>query len=131
MRGATICLVRSLPTFHSNLHKWPTLTCIAWAIFSLVFTLVPGDAAFNESNLAAASTLAWVREHLLLSQIVMAFNAACQLYFVFYSLDPSGKYAINRRNGLTHLVAKSNAGVSVLYMWKAWGALEIGVGPFH
>ncbi|KAJ7459081.1 hypothetical protein B0H11DRAFT_2242653 [Mycena galericulata] len=33
---------------------------------------------------------------------------------------------MNRRNAATHLVAKTNAGISVLYLWTAWGALQIG-----
>ncbi|KAJ7754960.1 hypothetical protein DFH07DRAFT_495593 [Mycena maculata] len=68
------------------------------------------------------STLGWVNKQLPLSQVV---NAACQLFFVFYTLDPSGVFTKTRNNRLTHLVVKTNAGISVLYLWKAWGALEL------
>ncbi|KAJ7492298.1 hypothetical protein FB451DRAFT_1502264 [Mycena latifolia] len=72
------------------------------------------------------STLAWEFEHLILSQVFVVSNAACQLYFVFFALYSSGKFAWTPKNRLTHLVAKTSAGVAVLYMWKAWGVLDIG-----
>ncbi|KAJ7610794.1 Dor1-like family-domain-containing protein [Roridomyces roridus] len=76
----------------------------------------------------ATSILAWTAgEHLLLSQILMAFSAACQFYFVFSTLEPTGKLALTSRNKLTHLVAKTNAGITVLYLWTGCGALQVGV----
>jgi hypothetical protein len=73
------------------------------------------------------STAAWKAEHLILSQVCMVFHTACQLYFVFFALSPSGKHAWTPKNRLTHLVAKTSAGLAVLYTWRAWGAMNIGV----
>ncbi|KAJ7657970.1 Dor1-like family-domain-containing protein [Mycena rosella] len=72
-----------------------------------------------------ASTLAWGWDHPILSQVFTVSNAACQLYFVFFALHSSGKYEWTQKTRLTHLVAKSSAGVAVLYMWRAWGVLDI------
>ncbi|KAJ7161238.1 hypothetical protein C8R43DRAFT_323507 [Mycena crocata] len=73
----------------------------------------------------AGAAAAWNFEHFIVSQILMAFNTACQLYFVFFFLSLP-KYLRTRKNRLTHLVAKSSSGVAVLYMWRAWGVLEVG-----
>ncbi|KAJ7170218.1 hypothetical protein C8R46DRAFT_1350092 [Mycena filopes] len=76
--------------------------------------------------LVVGSTAAWQADQVVLSQICMALNAACQLYFVFFTLQPSGNFAWTPKNKRTHLVAKTSAGIAVLYMWRAWGVLNIG-----
>ncbi|KAJ6520157.1 Dor1-like family-domain-containing protein [Mycena sanguinolenta] len=72
------------------------------------------------------ATSAWQFEHYAASQICMAFSTACHLYFIFFVLNPSGRYPCTPKNKLTHFVAKTNAGVTLLYMWRAWGVMEIG-----
>ncbi|KAJ7109873.1 Dor1-like family-domain-containing protein [Mycena epipterygia] len=76
---------------------------------------------------AVGSVVSWEFEHLIISQLFMTCNAACQLYFVLFTLNSSGKYGLTRKNRFTHLVAKTSAGVAVLHTWKAWGVLELGV----
>ncbi|KAJ6609362.1 Dor1-like family-domain-containing protein [Mycena sp. CBHHK59/15] len=74
-------------------------------------------------------TVAWDFEHYILCQVLVTLNAASQLYFVLYVIHNSGNYAWSRRNQLTHLVAKANAGMSVLYVWKTWGVVQTGSKP--
>ncbi|KAF7337529.1 hypothetical protein MSAN_02226100 [Mycena sanguinolenta] len=72
------------------------------------------------------ATSAWQFEQFAASQICMGFTTACHFYFIFFVLNPSGRYAWTPKNKLTHLVAKTSAGVALLYMWRAWGVMEIG-----
>ncbi|KAJ6575456.1 hypothetical protein B0H19DRAFT_1255007 [Mycena capillaripes] len=75
------------------------------------------------------SMAAGTSEHLALSQVCVTLDTACQLYFVLFALSPAGKHAWASKNKLTHLVAKTSAGVAILYMWRAWGVIQIG--PFR
>ncbi|KAJ7665470.1 hypothetical protein DFH06DRAFT_1187450 [Mycena polygramma] len=72
------------------------------------------------------SMAAWIFEFLTLSHVCMAFNTACQLYSVFFILPSSGRHAWTPHNKLTHLVAKTSAGLAILYMWRGWGIMKIG-----
>ncbi|KAJ7651615.1 hypothetical protein DFH06DRAFT_1094661 [Mycena polygramma] len=72
------------------------------------------------------SMAAWIFEYLTLSHVCMAFNTACQLYSVFFILPASGRHAWTPYNKLTHLVAKTSAGLAILYMWRGWGIMKIG-----
>ncbi|KAJ7269392.1 hypothetical protein B0H12DRAFT_1249909 [Mycena haematopus] len=71
------------------------------------------------------STSTWQFGHFAASQICMALSTACQLYFIFIVLNTSGRHAWTPKNKLTHLVAKTGAGVALLYMWRAWGVMDI------
>jgi peptidoglycan biosynthesis protein MviN/MurJ (putative lipid II flippase) len=57
----------------------------------------------------------------------VSLNTAVQLYFVLGILHSAGKYTWSRKNRLTHLVAKTSAASAVLYTWRTWGAVTIGV----
>lgn len=72
------------------------------------------------------STLAWAYEYPIFAQLFIACTTAAHLYFVLFALRASGKLERTRRNRLTHLVAKTGAGVAVLYLWRAWGAANLG-----
>ncbi|KAJ6469627.1 hypothetical protein C8R47DRAFT_1301592 [Mycena vitilis] len=74
----------------------------------------------------AGSMAAWIFECFTLSQVCMAFNTACQLYSVFFILPASGRHAWTPHNRLTHLVAKTGAGMAILHMWRGWGIMKIG-----
>ncbi|KAJ7786665.1 hypothetical protein B0H16DRAFT_1670677 [Mycena metata] len=76
--------------------------------------------------LLVGSMAAWKSDQVVISQICMALNAICQLYFIFFTLQPSGKFAWSHKNKITHLVAKTSLGIAVLYMWRAWGVMDIG-----
>ncbi|KAF8215837.1 hypothetical protein K438DRAFT_612761 [Mycena galopus ATCC 62051] len=72
-----------------------------------------------------ASSFAWQFGQFAASQICMAFNTACHLYFIFFVIHPTGKHPRTQKNKLTHLVAKTSAGLALLYMWRVWGVIEI------
>ncbi|KAF7302746.1 hypothetical protein HMN09_00909500 [Mycena chlorophos] len=74
----------------------------------------------------AGAVFAWTIHHWVVSHILTILNTSGQLYFIFRVLSPEGKYALTRRNRLTHAVAKTNAGLAILYLARAWGALGIG-----
>ncbi|KAF7307143.1 hypothetical protein MIND_00507700 [Mycena indigotica] len=71
------------------------------------------------------ASLTWTL-YFLISHLFVFLAAAAQLYAVFGLLGPDGKYSPTRRNHLTHLVAKTNAGFSIVYLARSWGALGIG-----
>ncbi|KAK7063935.1 Dor1-like family-domain-containing protein [Favolaschia claudopus] len=75
------------------------------------------------------SLLSWHLAHFAVSQIFMALNTACHLYFVFFVINPSGRYSWTSANKLTHFVAKTGAGIALLYMLRVWAVLDIG--PFR
>ncbi|KAJ7361394.1 hypothetical protein DFH08DRAFT_1032599 [Mycena albidolilacea] len=97
-------------------------------------TVEPAQMAFVSlyaiSNFfLVGSIFAWHFGQFAVSQIWMAFSTACQLYFIFFVLHPAGTHARTPQNRLTHLVVKTSAGIVLLYMWRAWGVMEIG--PFR
>ncbi|KAJ7070712.1 Dor1-like family-domain-containing protein [Mycena amicta] len=73
--------------------------------------------------LFVGAAVAWNLQQLVVSHVFAFLNTAGQLYFIFAVLS---KYSLTRRNRLTHVVAKTNAGFSILYLARAWGVLGIG-----
>lgn len=62
----------------------------------------------------AAWMVFWMQESFWLSQVCVTINTFAQLYAVFYLLSPTSDYAMENSNTLTHLVAKTFAGIGVL-----------------
>lgn len=50
----------------------------------------------------------------VLSQICVTINTATQLYAVFVLLAPGSSFELNNGNMITHIVAKTFAGIGVL-----------------
>lgn len=97
-----------------QLFPWCILTTLLWA-------------SADKHLYSVGSIFAWQFGQFAVSQIWMAFSTACQLYFIFFVLHPAGAHARTPQNRLTHLVVKTSAGIALLYMWRAWGVIEIGV----
>lgn len=80
---------------------------------------------FIASNVClTAWSIAWLHDYDTTSQLLLGINMCIQLYSVFLLLHPSRQHAPTSKNWLSHLVAKSGAGIAVLYMWKNWGVID-------
>jgi hypothetical protein len=59
------------------------------------------------------------------SQVLLGINLCMQLYSVFVLLHASQQHTLTPEYFLSLLVAKSGAGIAVLYMWKNWGVIDV------
>ncbi|EGO05356.1 hypothetical protein SERLA73DRAFT_14565, partial [Serpula lacrymans var. lacrymans S7.3] len=62
----------------------------------------------------AAWMVFWISQKFWVSQAFVTVNTLVQLYAVFYLLGPSSPFALSGVNFLTHIVAKTFAGIGVL-----------------
>ncbi|KAF9443153.1 hypothetical protein P691DRAFT_713661, partial [Macrolepiota fuliginosa MF-IS2] len=79
--------------------------------------------------LQVCASILWVQEKFVGAQIFSITNVASQIYAVFILLHTSRRYSLSRKNLLTHIVAKTSAGLGMLYVWKGWGVLDNGLYP--
>lgn len=84
-----------------------------------------------DMHLAAAWAVAWSNEFYAACQFFSIINTAAQMYSIAFVLHSSRQHEWPRRNQLTIFVAKSCAGIGVLYTWKTWGVIEVDVTPFY
>jgi hypothetical protein len=70
----------------------------------------------------------WMHKRFWLSQACVAINTFAQLYAVLYLLSPTSDYAMENSNTLTHLVAKTFAGIGVLDFFDN-GAVALVIFP--
>jgi len=60
--------------------------------------------------------------------IVLYLNLATDLYVLFGILESSKSQRFPQASLLTQLVVKTRIAISVLYLWKTWGAVDVTPG---
>jgi len=62
-----------------------------------------------------------------LSHLFVISNSVVQLLLLYILADDSRDSVITPANFLTHLVMKTNIGLTVLFIWKTWSILNVRV----
>ncbi|KAF4622993.1 hypothetical protein D9613_001341 [Agrocybe pediades] len=77
----------------------------------------------------ASWSVMWMTRHYDYCSIVLYLNLATDLYVLFGILEGSKNQRYPQASLFTHLVVKIRIAVSVLCLWKTWGAVDIVPPP--
>lgn len=86
----------------------------------------PLCASCEFKEFAAAWSYLWLNEAYVSSLTIMIVNATIQLSAVFLLvLSPARNHPAPLAKTMTHLAAKTGAGISIMYVWKNCAVLDV------